>query len=184
MDTSNSSSSKDFRVYDLQKSWSAADSELAEKVQKVMATLIEKLKPVLRYLTVPVPVLDFDVEENCNRPNLHIVNPYSGHRAIELFEIEGIRQGTVEMLFLREDGKFFTAIRCPFHPHQMHYHGRRIQQDNIFISASTWELAPFEKLIASLNGVLRQAEEKRQQHLQSIRERREKLDEILEIIKK
>jgi len=32
--------------------------------------------------------------------------------------------------------------------------------------------------------VLRQAEEKRQQHLQSIRERREKLDEILEIIKK
>ncbi len=175
MDTSNS-----FRVYDLKRSQFSEDLELVTKAREIMVALVTKLKPLLRHIAVPVPVVDYGPDE-CSKPNFHVVNPYGSYRAIKLFEIEGVDQGLEDTLFLDEGGGFFTAWQCrSSQPQKNHYHN---QDKDVFTSREeSWELAPFDKLIASLNEAFRQGEEKRQQYLQGIKERREMMDEILKII--
>lgn len=177
MDTSNS-----FRVFDLKRSQFPEDLELAIKARGVVIALIEKLKPLLRHIAVPVPVVDYG-PENCSKPNFHIGNPYGSDRAIKLFEVESVDPGLEEMLFLSENGGFFTAWHCrSSQPQKDHYHMTRCQAKIERSYWESWELAPFDKLIASLDKAFRQGEEKQQQYLQGIKERREMMDEILEII--
>lgn len=157
MDTSNSQNFQDFRVIDLERSQHSEDRELAVKAEEVVKVLIEKLKPVLRYIATPVPFIQGD------------------YRAITLGEIgEAGRGGT---LFLCENGHFIIGELDSFSKDPDHYQFRSSGSDQ-------WKLIPLGVLIASLEKALREAEEKREQHLQAVKERREKLDEILQILKK
>ena len=157
MDTSNNQNFQDFKVIDLEKSQHSEDRELAVKAEEVVKVLIEKLKPVLRYIATPVPFIQGD------------------YRAIALGEMgEAGRGGT---LFLLENGHFIVGELDSSCKDPNHYQFRSSGSD-------LWKLIPLGVLIASLEKALREAEEKREQHLQAVKERREKLDEILQILKK
>lgn len=176
MDTSNN------RMIDLETSQFVEDRELAKEVTTVVATLIEKLKPILRYIAAPVPVVKEWSDRDCRNLNFHYVNPYSsGYRAV-MFpkdilvpELKSCVQYYVK-LFLDQNGQFFTAKVCQW-SRQEHYHLQRSEGDE-------WKYIILEELMQILQQTLLQTEEKREQHLQDIRDRREKLDKILEILKK
>jgi len=174
--------SSNFRAIILEKSQHPEDRELAVKAEEVVKEIIEKLKPILRYVSEPIPFVG-SIEKECENPNFTIVNVYqSNSRGVRIMEIEALYTelytAVGEILFLTERGDFFSVTRCKVTRHKEHYHLKRNAVE------APWKLVPFGELIASLEIVLRYAEEKREQHLQSIRERREKLDEILEILKK
>jgi hypothetical protein len=171
MDTSNN---QDFKVIDLERSQHPEDMELAKQATEVMEALIEKLKPIFRYISAPIPLLQRSEEaEQCDHPNMNMMSPNNNsYRAVELITITP----PGEVLFLHEQGWFFVGLLCSVRRHPKHYHLR--QDDN----TAVWKLVPFQVLVAAIEKALRQAEEKRQEHLASIQQRREQLKQILEIL--
>jgi len=180
MDSSNSSKSSDFRMRDLLISQFPEDWALARQAEAVMAELIKELKPILRYVAVPVPVMETVITTRCEDPNIHIVNPYSGYRSVNLTEDREIPGAGTKTLFLKEDGTFFVATKCPAKSQPMHFHFNRDEKNP---NGYTWQEFSFEKLITALKGCLQEATEKRQQHLSALSQRSAMLDKILEVIK-
>lgn len=174
MDTS--TSRENFRVAELMTSKFDEERALAIKAREVIGTLVDQLKPILKYVATLPQFLD-ESETNCRRSHL----PLRDKRALYLLEgPEGPDRTTLLYLFLSEEGKFLTASKCTLSPPHDHYHYFELEGGNRL----TWERFPFQQLLTSLQQAVQKAIEKREGHLASIRERREMLDEILEVIKR
>ncbi len=166
MDTS---SNQDFRVSDLECSEFTEDKEIAQKCADAVSLLLKKLKPILPYITIPVRVKSISEKECEKHPGS---SPQDELRAVKLGPIWKAENS--ETLFLDKVGGFFTAKPCRNNSDIYH-----MESFNHF----EWQRMLFGKLIEHLDSVLKEAEEKRKRHLQAITERREKLDNILKILK-
>ena len=174
MDTSNN---QDFRIIDLLTSQHPEDHELANRAIEVIGKLIEELKPVLRYIVAPVPVVDECTDADCLMPNFRrYMNVYgAGHRAIIFLPSIQL----FDALFIDQNGSFFTANKCSNVSANFHYHPRLKRAER---EPSAWQYVYFGLLLNFLRVALKAAEQKKEEHLESIRVRREKLDKIMKII--
>ena len=164
MDTSISVEGKSYEG--LMTSGFAEEKELAEKMAKVVDEIVTEIKPVLKYVSQPIPLLEDDQHCPSRVPRLDT-------RGVEIDRIRESGSGITRCIFLGEDGKFFTSKLCS----GGHYQG---QSGNMHYS---WQLVPLEKLIEGLQKIFQAATQKREHHLASIRERSEKLDTVLAILK-
>lgn len=190
MDTSNNLTS--FSVMELRTSGFPDEAALAEKAEQILWGLVDQLKPVLRYIANPIPIIaGVAGPPGCK----DIVNPFDpeyyqglSERAVELGK--NPKSTLSSILFLGEDGEFFTAEECPFAPkNSRHFHYKKSWGDLRKIVlydkwVGSWDEYPFDYLIAHLQAAFHKAKEKREKHLASIAERSSKLDQIMEILKK
>jgi len=176
MDTS--ISSKDFRVADLMRSEWDEEKELAVNARRVIETLVDRLKPILKYVAILREFGDI-TEAMCQ--NYRFTPNFQVHPKRVLHLLEGTEEATLYLhLFLSEEGKFFIATKCSRHRAPEHYHVFEAKGRGLL----TWEAFSFQQLLTSLQEALQKATEKRETHLESIRERRKILDEMLEVLKR
>ena len=187
MDTS--ISSVDFYPFELLMSDDPEEHALGMKAKKVVVGILEELRPILKYVVAPLAVLPegyaldgcgYSKKKRC--PN-NIGDPYySQLRGVKLCVVKTYRPDISGVLFLGENGQLFTSVRCP-DPEPEHYHDQYdVTQSGM--AADTWGRAKFGELIAALKQMLADATCKRETHLASIRERSEKLDEMLAILRR
>lgn len=165
MDTSISVEGKSYEG--LMTSGFAEEKELAEKMAKVVEEIVAEIRPVLKYVSQPIPLLE-ETEHNPDR-----VARFD-ERGVEIYTVT-FESGD-KCVFLGEDGKFFAAKAC-YTNGWHHYHGRSGDMQY------SWQLVPLEKLIEGLQKIFQAATQKREHHLASVRERSEKLDTVLAILK-
>ena len=171
MDTSISVEHKSYA--DLVSSDFQEEKELAKKLAEVVYKIMAEIKPVLKYVSQPIPLL---------HETEHRSNGRTYTRGVEIDSIEHEPGGGITHVFLLEDGRFLGAKACNIletPADHLHYHySHSVTQDG-----SPWKLIPLEKLVEQLQGIFKVATEKREKHLSSIRERAQKLDSILAILK-
>lgn len=168
MDASNSS--MDFTVSELMRSPHKEDKTLAETAREIIRKTVSNVKPILRYVSEPV----------------YYHNPYHAcvtKGKVRASLIVGFKAKTENDnphdLFLTDTGHFFRANRCG-----SHYTKWSPEEDSSGNCPDTWELLPFDKVVEGLRSALKVAEEKREKHLAAIRERSQKLDEIMAILER
>lgn len=175
----------DIYAYDLCQSDDHRERGLYLKVRDIVEELVAQLKPILKYVAVPLPVLSSNTAlTGCSSRRNNVGDPFTGReRGVKLLEVKSIggpESEKVCFLFLDTDALFFLAERCcggePGTPD--HFHRLRGEISH------TWSRAKFGELLGALNHVLKEAIQKREVHLANIKERSEKLDEILAILRR
>lgn len=174
MDASNSS--MDFTVEKLAKSIHQEDKELAERTRIIIDKIVESVKPLFRYIGTDVCYHQATDFSDCER------NAFM-YKQMRMIQISQTRQEWPYSLFLAEDGTWHTMFFCPYMPD----HGKHYQMGHTYNSVmpiTAWEFFPFNEVIDGLRNILKEAEEKREKHLVAIRERSQKLDEIMAILER
>lgn len=183
MDTSKNLNLTDFSlsIADMREGFHE-DVELADKVVRVIHTLIQQLKPVLRYVATPILIVNTGIDSQycCARGVKEGKISTRYVRAVEIGKNSKIFPTDDVVLFLREDGEFFSSSErecCTTDFH--HYHFQTLRE-------KSWEDLilhyPINQLIDKLQRVFDDTKEKREKHLASIAERSDKLDRIMEIL--
>ncbi len=176
-------SSTDFLVADLiGRGWTEdrepEERALIEKASVVVREIVAQLRPILRYVSEEV-LVSTDPDGPCKSQRAQCIPgiPVGTRwlRAIEVFEL---RAEPREVLFLAEGGVFFVARLC-MSSHSRHFHEAWREGERW-----TWQLAPFAALLQTLRDKLGEAEDRREKHLASIRERSKMLDRVLAVIKR
>lgn len=153
---------------DLHNSQFSEERDLADKIKIVFEQLAENLKPILKYISTSYEIYASTTLDGFTRGCRNKV------RAIEVCQHKG------NYLLLREDGVFFLCVKTSIgEPGKF-----RAENTSRVAPYTTWGKFPFEMALASLQRYLKTAQEKREKHLASIRERREDLDKILAILQK
>ena len=174
MDTS-ISSLKGLTLRDLAFSEFDEERELARKSLVVVLGLVKQLKPILRYVSVPIVCQLYANKQEAE----HL-------RGIQLLKGFNYQLNREEILFLREDGASFVATECKFSPPTecRFYKGSYPHFHEMIEGPGALERYPLREILEVLQGLLRNATEKREAHLASIRERSTMLDEVLEVMKR
>ena len=180
MDTSNSDQTKEksvlnVKVYDLMNSPDSEDHKIAGTCMRVIEEIMEKIKPILRYICTQ---MDFY--------NLSLV------RCLEIgnFDVHEKKY----TLFLTEDKNFFVACKIGGGDDKLRIVDMRMvmqgmghecnhPEDIVMQGDIIWIHMPFSELIANLKTALDRAQQKRQEHLDNLKKRSDLLDKILETIK-
>src|SRR3989344_8752843 len=149
-----------------------ADQELATEIRKHVANIVNALKPVLKSVCAPVPVVLSKPREDWNLMDLKtlprglVLGPASEHEDEDT------------TLFLDEDGTFFTGKYVPSRHLPMHgkvlayYIGlERFAKDQ-------WAQLPLGVLIDRLIDAISSVEKTREQQLASILNRLEFLERL------
>lgn len=183
MDTSNNLKDFSFSIVQLRVSGLPGDGELADKAIQVIEGIVQQLKPILRYITVPtLPIIAGKPNQFvfCEKivPNHYLFKDAKRRRAIEIGKNPNKNTFSRSVLYLGENGKFFEAEECFYAPsNSRHFH-------DIEDITACWITYPVDFMINQLQAALHEAMEKRENHLASIAERSAKLDQIMEILKK
>jgi hypothetical protein len=175
MDTSNSTD-MDFKVAELHKSDHAEERELAADAERTICALVENLKPILIYVTSP---RTFCQNHTTNSAcGVRVTHKTAGVicREPDLFDTGTGRKA----LFIYHDGKFLRAnlAKGGENIRFSHWHTEELESDQ------AWSQFNFADVIKGLQALLKEAETKREEHLKIISARRQKLDEIVAILKK
>ena len=193
MGTPNSStegSAVDFYPSDLYQSGDPKVFAQGEKCGELVRVILDELRPILRHIVAPVPVLlpgvglrgcPYGSSLGTKTTVDDIYN--SRERGVKLCEVRQnhyLSTVETESLFLSEQGDFYTARQCPDSSRQEHYH-YKFSADS---GAKTWQHAKFGTLLEALKRMLGEATEKREAHLAAIRERDVVLDQLLAVMKR
>ncbi|MBI3305286.1 hypothetical protein HYZ80_03130 [Candidatus Parcubacteria bacterium] len=177
MGTPNSPTS--FRVHDLMygEDSTVRDLECAAKAREIVSELVQRLKPILGHIAVPIEWIYAAHGERC--PQLP-PNHFTKERSVRLLrqQVHDAINGTDldEELCLGEKGTFLVLRICParrFHLHCTEDSGQ-----------PTWEFFFFDEVVSAFRNALARAEKRRETSLIAIRKRRELLDEMLTVIKR
>jgi hypothetical protein len=175
MDTSNSpKSSLNVRVVDLRSSPHEEDHKVAARCEKLLGELLEKLIPILRYVS----------------SNVEFRSGINGSRfVIRCLNMKGVsgKAGAGKILnnnelFLSDKGDFFIGD----YERRVWIYSRNHDNGHTAINCDggapgkscCWWYFNFDELIVGLRDVLVEAERKREEHLAVIRQRRQALDEM------
>lgn len=176
MDTSINQGRQDFRIIDIVSRDLPGDIELAMKAKEAIYLLVQGVKPILRYVASP---LSFNLDYSCEG----LLPRFKTERVIQLDLLSALGSHTAspypyaEFLFMDEKGYFFSAIQC-HEKGTAHFHVRKPVQE------LPMEDCLFGAVMGSLQKVVKAVKEKREQHLASINEHSEKLDEIIAILRR
>jgi len=169
MDTSNSIQGN-FRLNDLLYSGHSEDRELAQKAIQIVAAIVEQLKPILRYITIPVCLTDEEISF-CKNPSSWVAG--TSTKVFKLLEVDSADPQYPRYVFLDEGGDFFVATHCPYGGH---FHDVDRNRE------AHWGNVAFDKLLSELQRVLTEAKQKREQHLESVTKRSAMMDDIMKIV--
>lgn len=183
MDSSNSP--LNVTVWSLRNSPHHEDHKQAEKCEQILNDVLALLKPILRYVCTP---RKFYNDNNMNGIRCLLVGTYIG-----VYEQHKDRPVHV---FLSEFGVFFEAqkeaVLIASGSNDLVMLGAggargekvaELVRNGYNDQYCTWNQLPFDELITNLRNVLAEAEEKRQQHLKTVADRREVLDQIIAVMR-
>lgn len=183
MDTSNNLKDFSFSIVQLRVGGLPGDGELADKAIQIIEGIVQQLKPILRYITFPIPPTingNPDQFALCANivPGHYLIENTKRRRAIEIGKDSNKNISSRSTLYLGENGEFFKAEECSYAPsNQRHSH-------NIEDINNCWITYPVGLIINKLQAALHEAMEKRENHLSSVAERSAKLDQIIAILKR
>ena len=173
----------DFYPYDLFMSSDPEEGRQAKKTAEIVYGIVAELRPILKHIAVPLPVLHNLNFEGCgykdvNGGNVNDDVYYCRVRGVKLLEVRAHWPNRKEFLFLGEGGEFFIATLCPSMTE--HYHVM-VKDDG---SIPIWSQAKLGWLIGALKRVLKEAAEKREQHLEALNRRGMVLDQLIAVLKR
>lgn len=165
MDTSNSSAQNPlhFITRDLMQSRFEEETASAEKFREALWQLIEKLLPVMKYVSRPE---QFKASSTVRCISLGMLDEYP------------------KELYLSEAGKFFSVYRKP----RANNDGEVVTVLDVCADSAIsngnpdWELMYFDRLIGGLQIAFQQAIAKKKAHLESLESRGNMLGEIMAVI--
>lgn len=162
MDTSNSLIN--VCVIQLRESVHPEDQELAKQHEAILNALLAKMMPILRYICAP--------QNFMNSP---------GVRSAKVCTMNN----PTTWLYMNDCGKFFSAHQsgnCS--SPTVHYvgHSNTGLPNTINNGDESWTRIPFLDLINNLQKLMVESERKKEEHLRSVKERRELLDQLLQVI--
>lgn len=175
----------DFYPYDLFRSTDPDEDRQARKAGQIIFGIVAELRPILKHIAVPLPVLQDDYRfDGCahkdgrhgNVGDLYI----SRIRGVKLLEARAHWPDRKEFLFLQENGDFFISVLCSDGTKPDHYHDL-VKDDG---SIPIWSRAKFGSLIGALKRALTEAMEKREQHLAALQQRSMVLDQLLAVLRR
>ncbi len=174
----------DFYPYDLFMSDDPDEGRQAQKTSQIIFGIMAELRPILKYISVPLPVLHGYCFDGCaykGGRHGNVGDLYTSRiRGVKLLEVRAHRQNREEFLFLQENGDFFVSALCCDGTKPDHYHD--LVKDDPGYTPITWSRMKFNELIATLKGVLEEAARKKEAHVAGIRQRSEMLDTMLVIL--
>lgn len=175
----------EFYPYDLFMSADPEEGRQAQQTGKIIFGIVAELRPILKYIAVPLPILDRYCFDGCAYPDSrhgNVGDLYTGRvRGVKLLEVWARRPDQEKFLFLQENGDFFVALLCSDRTKPEHYH-EVVKDDHPGYVPITWSCAKFGDLIGAMKRVLTEATEKREQHLAALQQRSMVLDQLLAVI--
>ena len=175
----------DFCPDDLFISLNPDEVRQAQKCGEIVFGVGQELRPILKYIAVPLPVLRYGYYfDGCSYRHGHHYGSvsdlyHSCIRGVKLLEVKAQLPGRKEFLFLGEDGDFFVSLLCSDGTKPDHYHGVVKSESG---QIPMWSRAKFGWLIGALKRALTEATEKREQHLAAINQRTTVLDQLLAVL--
>lgn len=176
----------DFYPYDLFMSTDPDEGRQAQKTGEIVFGITQELRPILKYISVPLPVLQGGLCcDGCTYDGRHgnVGDPYySRIRGVKLLDARAHWQNRKEILFLQENGNFFISVLCSDESKPEHYHDLvKADRDG---DLPMWSCTKFGALIEALKRVLTEATDKREQYLAAINQRTVVLDQLLAVLKR
>jgi hypothetical protein len=157
-------------IEDMERSSVADENEMGKKMETILEKVVGMLKPILKYVTMPLPFSD--------DPGMRIMH-------VIKIETDCLRLPDKRILFLEDDGRFFSALRYDGQQTGKPIYGSKYydQKDGKGSNIAKYKQLPFDCLLGFLQSQLETAKRKREEHLRAIAERQAKLDQILKILK-
>jgi len=166
MDASNSQfDGLHVRAFDLRQSHHHEDRETADRMYGLLHRLVDEIKPVLRYVCAPA---DF-----CNGYKARCVR--MGEATIDSF-------GNKEdgFVYLTEKGAFIYVRKSGKGLH-VATEGR-LWGELIKFGTESWALMEFDDLLKALQALFKRAEARREEHLQTVRQRTSLLEKLCAVV--
>lgn len=169
MDTSNS---MQFTVHNLEQSEHEEDNFLAARCCEVLEAILERIRPIAKYIVKPMKFLVVDeFTGQCGEPRTA--------RCVELVKL------ITGYIYMSEQGFLFSAQDinsdaekgvCRTDLPDGQFFGLMEKGDE------GWKDVVFGDLLGAVQSMLANAEQLRQQHLDSVAERRKVLDCVMELV--
>lgn len=168
MDASNSTATVgDFRVADLYEELVrfSENARVIEEAEEVIAGMLAKLRPVLRYITAPVRLIHNTVEKNAPR------------RWVKVMEETGTSSfpSRCVVIFLDEYGNFHAAL-------ETQDISGKLFQEVWDAEKDVWKHCRFGKVFEGLEHLLMVATEKHRAHYDSLKKRHNMLKKLKAIV--
>ena len=174
----------DFYPCDLFMSADPDEYRQAQKTGQIVFGVVAELRPILKHIAVPLPVLpDYRFDGCSYQHGRHgnVGDLYASRiRGVKLLEARAHYPNTKEFLFLAENGQFFVSSPCSDRTKPDHYHD--LVEDEPGYTPNTWSRVKFGCLIEALKRALTEATEKREQHLATLQQRSMVLDQLLAVL--
>ena len=175
----------DFYPYDLFMSADPDEGKQAQMTGKIVFGITQELRPILKHIAVPLPVLQGYRFDGCSDQDSRYGNVGDLYtcriRGVKLLAVRAQYPDREDFLFLQENGDFFIAPLCADGRKPEHFHSLYKSEPG---ETPMWARAKFGWLIGALKRVLAEAIEKRDQHLAALNQRYAVLDQLLAVLKR